>query len=157
MSENPLPGTPQGQPDPQADPFVQPGVPGGPNGAYGAQQQPPQQYAQTGQNYQYAQQQNYQYAATPTERGPGIGSPQKDKWVAAVLAFLLGTLGIHKFYLGYKNAGIAMLVISLVGGLCFGIGWIVMAVISLIEAVKYVILTQEDFERIYLYGSKGWF
>jgi TM2 domain-containing membrane protein YozV len=117
------------------------------------------QYAQP--QDQYTQQPNYQYPpAQPQQqssRTQGIGSPQKEKWVAAVLAFVLGTLGIHKFYLGYKNEGIIMLVVSLVGSLCFGLGPLVMFVISLIEAVKYVTLTQADFERIYVLNSKSWF
>lgn len=117
--------------------------------------------------YQYAQQQPYtqqpyaqqQYVPPQTSsRTAGIGSAHKDKWVAAVLAFCLGMFGLHKFYLGYKNEGIIMLVVSLVGGICLlGLGFFVMTVIAYIEAVKYVILTQEDFERTYVVGSKGWF
>jgi hypothetical protein len=34
---------------------------------------------------------------------------EKNKWVAAALAFFLGIFGIHKFYLGKKKAGIIML------------------------------------------------
>ncbi|MDR2672873.1 MAG: TM2 domain-containing protein [Coriobacteriales bacterium] len=90
-------------------------------------------------------------------RWAGIGSLQKDKWVAVVLAFTLGMFGIHKFYLGYKNEGIAMLLIATIGGLCLGLGTFVMWIFALIEAVRYVILTQADFERIYVIGYKGWF
>jgi TM2 domain-containing membrane protein YozV len=109
----------------------------------------------------------YGYAAaqTPSQTGDGynlpytgIGSPQKDKWVAAILAFALGWLGIHKFYLAYKNEGIIMLVVSIVGVICtIGLGMFVMQVIALIEAVRYVTLTQEDFQAQYVTGRKGWF
>ncbi|MDE0880239.1 MAG: TM2 domain-containing protein, partial [Sphingomonas bacterium] len=36
----------------------------------------------------------------------------RNKIVAAVLAFLLGTLGVHRFYLGRTGSGIAMLVLT---------------------------------------------
>lgn len=46
---------------------------------------------------------------------------RKDKWVAFVLAFFLGALGIHRFYEGKIGTGILWM---LTGGL-FGIGWLV--------------------------------
>jgi TM2 domain-containing membrane protein YozV len=95
--------------------------------------------------------------AQPVKPYTGIGSVEKDKWVAAVLAFVLGWLGIHKFYLGYKNEGLAMLLVGTIGSLCFGLGTLVMAVIGIIEAVRYVILTQEDFQNTYVKNRKGWF
>lgn len=44
-----------------------------------------------------------------------------DKWVAFVLAFFLGVLGVHRFYEGKIGTGILWL---LTGGI-FGIGWLV--------------------------------
>ncbi|MDR2956942.1 MAG: TM2 domain-containing protein [Coriobacteriales bacterium] len=99
---------------------------------------------------------NYGYAPQVAPTRQGWGSAHKDKWVAFVLAITLGPLGIHKFYLGYKSEGMIMLLVSIVGGLCFGLGVMAMVVISYIEAVKYVILTQEDFEREYVFGTKAW-
>eukprot|EP01030_Chromulinospumella_sphaerica_P025156 gene25156-25278_t len=46
------------------------------------------------------------YVTTPAYGGL---SGDKNKIVAALLAFFLGWLGIHKFYLGKTNAGIIML------------------------------------------------
>jgi TM2 domain-containing membrane protein YozV len=138
---------------PQPQPQPQPGYQGAPQpGAVGSGAYQPQP------DYGFAPPQtppaaNSGYSLPYT----GIGSAQKDKWVAAVLAFVLGSLGIHKFYLGYKNEGTIMLVISIVGAICtLGLGTAVMAVISLIEAVRYVILTQEDFQARYVIGRKGW-
>ena len=37
---------------------------------------------------------------------------QKSKTVAAVLAILLGALGVHRFYVGKIGSGIAMLLLS---------------------------------------------
>jgi TM2 domain-containing membrane protein YozV len=153
MSDDTVTGTPQGEP---VSPEQQPGQQQ-PGQQYYAPQPDPQYYAPQQPGYQYAPQ-GQQYAPQQTGRSGGIGSAHKDKWVATVLAFFLGMFGIHKFYLGYKNEGIIMLVVSLAGGLClFGLGFLVMTVIAYIEAVRYIILTQEDFERTYVYGSKGWF
>ena len=38
----------------------------------------------------------------------------KRKFTAAALAFLLGTLGIHNFYLGYKKRGAIQLTLTLI-------------------------------------------
>ena len=39
----------------------------------------------------------------------------KSRTTAAVLAILLGTLGIHKFYLGQKIKGVLYLLFSMTG------------------------------------------
>jgi TM2 domain-containing membrane protein YozV len=81
---------------------------------------------------------------------------KKDKMIAFVLALVLGTIGAHKFYLGYKNPAIIMLI-------CGTIGWIlvipalVMAVIALIEAIIYITKSDEEFQMIYVDNEKGWF
>ena len=142
------PSPPQSNPYPAGTPAPQNPQPNQAYSQQGAQFTPPP-------NYQYAPQQAQPQAA-PSKRTAGIGSSHKDKWVAAILAFCLGTIGIHKFYLGYKTEGIIMIVVSVVGGLCFGVGLLVMAVISIIEAVRYVILTQEEFESTYVYADKAW-
>ena len=153
-----------GQPDPQVPVTPEPTYDPAPQPQYAQPsqaaptdfgQQPVdygQQYQQPYQTYQQQPQQ-----APVSNRTAGIGSPQKDKWVAAILAFLLGTFGIHKFYLGYKTEGTIMLVVTVVGAICtLGLGSLVMMVISYIEAVRYIILTQEDFERTYMMSNKGW-
>ena len=43
-----------------------------------------------------------------TSSGASVLSGDKNKIVAALLAFFLGWLGIHKFYLGKTTAGIIM-------------------------------------------------
>ncbi|HBT95339.1 MAG TPA: hypothetical protein DEB24_04260 [Coriobacteriia bacterium] len=127
---------------------------------YGARQNP--QYNPQ-PNYGYGQQSN-QYAPQPQyaqqgyqARSAGFGSPQKDKWVATLLALFppLGMFGIHKFYLGYKTEGLIMLLVAVLGT-CVAFGPLVMTVIAIIEGVRYVTLTQEDFEATYVRGSKGW-
>lgn len=124
--------------------------------AQGAQQAP---FTQAPPTYQVPPQQNYAQASQGEykTRQSGFGSAKKEKWPAVLLAFGLGSLGIHKFYLGYKTEGLVMLLVSIIGGLCFGIGTTVMLIFSIIEAVKYVSLTEDDFERIYVHSYKGWF
>lgn len=60
----------------------------------------------------------------------------KKKYVAVILAFTLGFLGIHNFYLGYSSKAIAQVLLATVGSLFFGIGIVAAAVWSLVEAVQ---------------------
>lgn len=64
----------------------------------------------------------------------------KSKIAAGLLAIFPGTLGIHKFYLGYTSAGIIMLLVTLFGSLVL-IGPAVMGVIALIEGIIYLTKT----------------
>jgi len=91
---------------------------------------------------------------------PALPSNQKEKIAAGLLAIFLGALGIHKFYLGGKqqrNAGIIMLLVTVVGSCFLFIGPIVMGIIALIEGI--VILTKDDasFHAEYGAGDKAWF
>ncbi len=83
-------------------------------------------------------------------------SSDKNKIVAALLAFFLGTLGIHKFYLGKTTAGIIMLVCGTIGWLLILPG-LISAVIAFIEFIIYLIKSDEDFHRDYVVGNKSWF
>lgn len=62
----------------------------------------------------------------------------KSKVTAGVLALLLGGIGIHKFYTGAWGWGIIYIVFC----------WTyVPALIALVEGIRYLVLTPEDFER----------
>ncbi len=63
----------------------------------------------------------------------------KSKIVAALLAFFLGGLGIHKFYLGCNTAGIIMLVLFLGGFVILGIPTLVIGIIAFIEFIIYIV------------------
>ncbi|MBR5251988.1 MAG: TM2 domain-containing protein [Oscillospiraceae bacterium] len=49
--------------------------------------------------------------ANSTQYGTTSTAGQKSKFLAGILAILLGTLGIHNFYLGYTKKGIAQLLL----------------------------------------------
>lgn len=125
------------------------------------------------QNQQYAQQNNYQsaneyyntnrqegqyyYSAQPNYQQDMNYAPQqptKEKLVAGLLGIFLGSLGIHKFYLGYTKSGVIMLLVSL---LTFGIGASVMSIIGLIEGILYLTKSDAEFYQTYVQNKKEWF
>lgn len=84
-----------------------------------------------------------------------MSTPGAEKKIpAGILALLLGSLGIHKFILGYTKEGIIMLLVSL---LTLGIGGFVMWIIGLIEGVLYLTKSDADFVATYVTAKKGWF
>jgi len=88
---------------------------------------------------------------------PSAFSGDKNKIVAALLAFFLGWLGIHKFYLGKTTAGIIMLLCGTLGWLLFAIPPMVIGLISLIEFVIYLTKSDQQFHQDYVAGDKSWF
>lgn len=79
---------------------------------------------------------------------------KKDKLVAGLLGIFLGSLGIHKFYLGYTKEAVIMLLVSL---LTCGIGASVMGIIGLVEGILYLTKQDDEFQNTYVLGHKGWF
>jgi len=84
------------------------------------------------------------------------------KMLAGILAIILGSLGIHKFILGYQKEGIILLVATVIGyaTMCFVIGsFIVMAtaIVGLIEGIIYLTKSDEEFYNTYQVGKKPWF
>ena len=86
-----------------------------------------------------------------------LGGENK-KLMAGILAIVLGSLGIHKFILGYQKEGIIMLVVTLVlGGLTCGAGASLMGLIGLIEGIIYLTKSDAEFYNTYQVGQKPWF
>jgi TM2 domain-containing membrane protein YozV len=73
---------------------------------------------------------------------PDLGD--RNKYVAALIAFLLGPLGIHRFYLGRTGSGIAMLLLS-----CTIVGLIVSAPWAFIDMIRYLIMSEDEFAERY--------
>ena len=72
------------------------------------------------------------------------------KVLAGVLGILIGSLGVHKFVLGYTTEGLIQIAISVV---TCGVG----GIIGIIEGIIYLTKSDEDFVRTYIQNKKGWF
>lgn len=87
---------------------------------------------------------------------------ENKKMIAGILAIVLGSLGVHKFILGYKKEGIILAAVTVLGYIlmCVGIGFLVVMVtgiIGLIEGIIYLTKTDEEFMNTYQVGRKPWF
>jgi len=89
------------------------------------------------------------------EKGNSLPTqPENKKLVAGILAIVIGSLGIHKFILGYQKEGTIMLLVTI---LTCGIGGIVMSIIGLIEGIIYLTKTDDEFYQMYQVNQKTWF
>ena len=87
---------------------------------------------------------------------------ENKKILAGVLAILLGSLGVHKFILGYNKEGAILLVATLIGTVlsCIGIGVFVVGLTGLvgfIEGIVYLTKSDAEFYNTYQVGKKPWF
>lgn len=117
-------------PEPPAAPVYQQVPP-----TYQTPYQGPGQGAPQYQTPQYSQpnQQPYYQNQYTT---PPMGYNQKSRLAAGLLAILVGSLGIHNFYLGFNTRATVQLVISLAGGLLTcGVATIAMCIWAFIEGV----------------------
>ena len=141
--------------------------------------QPSQQASDVwGQTYQQANGQTYQQSQGPWQANQAYSRPYtqqpygqpyqqpyaqaapntKDHVAAGLLAIFLGSLGIHKFYLGYNTPGFIMLAVTIVGSIfSLGLAGLAMVVISIVEGVLYLSKSQTEFEQIYVFNKKEWF
>ena len=131
-----------------------------------------------GQTYQQANGQTYQQSQGPWQANQAYSQPYtqqpygqpyqqpyaqtapntKDHVAAGLLAIFLGSLGIHKFYLGYNTPGFIMLAVTIVGSIfSLGIAGLAMVVISIVEGVLYLSKSQTGFEQVYVFNKKEWF
>ncbi|WP_422082251.1 NINE protein [Ulvibacterium sp.] len=91
----------------------------------------------------------------------GAGGENK-KVLAGILAILLGSLGVHKFILGYQKEGFILLGVSIAAYAlsCLAVGllfiWIP-GLIGLIEGIIYLTKSDEEFYNTYQVGKKPWF
>lgn len=107
-------------------------------------------------------------SAAPVGGGYAPGDPVREfagkKLAAGICAILLGSFGIHKFILGYTNAGVIMLAVTLItatiGPCLLFVPWIAtvaMQVIGIIEGIIYLTKTDEDFYQTYGVQRREWF
>lgn len=75
---------------------------------------------------------------------------ENKKLMAGLLGILIGSLGIHKFVLGYTKEGIIQIILTVVTcGLAGMIGFI--------EGIIYLTKSDEEFYNTYQVGRKPWF
>ncbi len=79
-----------------------------------------------------------------------VTKAENKKMIAGILAIVIGSLGIHKFILGYTQEGILQIVITFV---TCGLG----GIIPLIEGIIYLTKSDEEFYETYQANKKGWF
>lgn len=71
-------------------------------------------------------------------------SNDRNKLIAALLAFLLGPLGVHRFYTGRTGSGIVMVVLSItVIGLLVTVPW------GFIDMIRYLVMSDDEFDARY--------
>lgn len=97
--------------------------------------------AQPAQPAQQAQPQQVVYVQQATTANPERANwPIKNKIVAAILAIILGGLGIHKFYLGQSGKGVLYLIFC----------WTyIPAIIGFIEGITILCSNDENFQIKY--------
>lgn len=88
------------------------------------------------------------------EGGPQMPPPDNKKLAAGLCAILLGSLGVHKFILGYNTEGIIMLAVSL---LTCGFGAVITSIIGIVEGIIYLTKTDQEFYQMYVVHKKPWF
>ncbi|ADV68500.1 TM2 domain-containing protein [Deinococcus maricopensis] len=112
----------------------------------------------------------------PTHDPVVVNDVANKRVIAGVLGIILGSFGVHKFFIGANTAGLIMLLVNLGGWfvtfflslLTLGFGAILLvplmglvstaiAVIGLVEGVLYLTKSDADFQREYLVGKKPWF
>lgn len=65
---------------------------------------------------------------------------RRERWIAVLLAFFLGWIGTHKFYLGQPGWGVLYLIFSGTG---------VPGLIALFEGIYYILMGYDEFHTKY--------
>ena len=74
----------------------------------------------------------------------------KSTGLAYVLWFFLGWFGVHRFYLGRTGSGLAQLLLGLLGWLPLFIGWVILGIWWLVDALLIPGIARDDNERLAL-------
>lgn len=91
--------------------------------------------ANCGASLNATQQQTQNYQSNPVNNG---GEP-KSKLVAGLLGILLGSLGVHDFYLGNTRNGVIKLCLTLIGWIACGLGPIAAGVWGLVDGIMILV------------------
>lgn len=75
---------------------------------------------------------------------PPMSGDEHNRIAAALLAFFLGPLGVHRFYLGRTGSGVLMLVLSITV-----IGLLITGPWALVDFMRYLLMSDREFARRY--------
>ena len=75
---------------------------------------------------------------------PAPARADRNKIVAALLAFFLGIFGVHRFYLGRIGSGVVMLLLT-----CTFFGVAITGIWAFIDFVRYLIMSDAEFAARY--------
>ena len=73
----------------------------------------------------------------------------KSKISAALLAFFLGQLGIHRFYTGHIGTGIVILILTIVGyatSWVFGLGFLFLVAVGIWVLIDFIMILMGKFK-----------
>ena len=90
--------------------------------------------------------------APPPQAAPAApvaaGVSPKSKTAAALLAFFLGQLEIHRFYVGKVGTGIVMLLLTIIGyaTIAFVVGFFVLAAVGIWILVDFIMILMGKFK-----------
>ena len=93
-------------------------------------------------------------ATTEPAAAPPAGVDASKKLPAGICGILLGSLGVHKFILGYNTEGLILLLVTL---LSCGFAGFITGVIGLVEGIIYLTKSDQEFYDTYVASKKAWF
>jgi len=98
----------------------------------------------------------------PTNDPRPMVQQDNKKVLAGIMAILFGSLGVHKFILGYNSEGVILLVLTAIGyaTLCILVGAFILTltgIIGLIEGIIYLTKSDAEFYETYQRNKKAWF
>lgn len=88
------------------------------------------------------------------ENGNNVPQQESKRVLAGILGIVFGSIGIHKFVLGYTTEGLIMLAATLI---TCGMASVVTSLIGLIEGIIYLTKSDEEFVYTYQIQKKSWF
>ncbi|CAM1342880.1 TM2 domain-containing protein [Tenacibaculum aestuarii] len=84
------------------------------------------------------------------ENGNTVPNQESKRVLAGILAIVIGSIGIHKFVLGYTKEGIIQIIATFIT--CGFAG-----IIPFIEGIIYLTKADDDFIETYQVNHRGWF
>jgi len=88
------------------------------------------------------------------KNGNTVPNQQSKRVLTGIIGIILGSLGIHKFILGYTKEGLILLGFAVV---TCGIGTSLTGLIGLIEGIIYLTKSDDEFMHTYQANKKAWF